>query len=135
MSITKRTVTKQDLMAALGRMRMLPTRATDDPSALFEAYVTAMDRVLVEHLSEAVTAIMQGALGHGFFPSPPELRIQSDRIRQAELERERRIAQARRQCEEAVQYQRQMPEPSPEAKARVQAMVDEFIGRSSHAND
>jgi len=52
-------------------------------------------------LAAAVRAILQGALGHGFYPSPPELRIQCDaiqRLRQQVADRERRIA---RQREEA----------------------------------
>lgn len=128
-----RTVTKQDVLAALGAMRSLPTRGSDDLDALFGAYVTAMQGTQAVHLQQAVTAIMRGALGHGFLPSPPELRIECDKIAKAEQAQRARLIEQRRRLDEMAGYERSLPEPTPEAKARVQAMVDAFMGRSSGA--
>ncbi len=41
-----------------------------------EAYHIALEGVTRWGLAEAIKAILKGALGHGFMPSPPELRRQ-----------------------------------------------------------
>jgi len=56
----------------------------------------ALEGVTRHGLAEAVRFILRGALGHGFMPSPPELRIQCDKAMQwhhDEAERIRRREQ------------------------------------------
>jgi len=124
-----RTVTRQDVASALVRLGSLPTRASDDALGDFEVYVTALQGARFDHLELAITAIMRGALGHGFLPSPPELRIECDKIAKAEQAQRAKLIEQRRRFEEMAGYQRALPEPTPEARARVQAMVDQFCGR------
>lgn len=42
-------------------------------------YFIALEGTTRHGLSEAVKFILRGALGHTFFPSPPELRMQCDK--------------------------------------------------------
>lgn len=79
-----RIVTRQDVLAALVRMGTLPTRSSDDATAELGIYVEALGGVKADHLAGAVRAIIRGSLGHGFLPSPPELRIECDKIAKAE---------------------------------------------------
>ncbi|WP_165358299.1 hypothetical protein [Mesorhizobium sp. Pch-S] len=41
-------------------------------------YFVALEGVTKHGLSEACRAILRGRLGHAFYPSPPELRLQCD---------------------------------------------------------
>ncbi|MCI5078251.1 hypothetical protein [Oricola sp.] len=121
----QRTVTRQDVTAALVRLGSLPTRASEDAAGDLEMYITALQGARLDHLQLAITAIVRGSLGHGFLPSPPELRIETDRAAKAEAEQRARHAAEQRWRDEAHRY-REIPRPSPEARARVQAMVDAF---------
>lgn len=124
-----RIVTRQDVLAALVRMGTLPTRSSDDATAELGIYVEALGGVKADHLAGAVRAIIRGSLGHGFLPSPPELRIECDKIAKAEAAAAAREHAERRRWEEVAEYRRTV-EHSPESRARVQAMVDQFLGRA-----
>lgn len=69
---------QEDQIKALILLGALPARAADDVSVDKAAYYLALEGVTRYGLSEAVKAILQGKLGHAFFPSPPELRLQCD---------------------------------------------------------
>lgn len=90
-------------------------------------YFIALEGVTRFALSEAVKAIMRGALGHSFFPSPPELRRQCDAAQQPHLDAARRIRltaddmRDRREFEAARNRAQ-----SPAAKARVAAAYARF---------
>jgi hypothetical protein len=86
-------------------------------------YFIALDGTTKHGLAEAVKFILRGALGHAFFPSPPELRMQCDKAMEwHERERERIVRR------EQIQRERvpARTEPSPQAKARVARAYDEF---------
>ncbi len=51
----------------------------------------ALEGVTRHGLAEAVRFILRGALGHGFMPSPPELRLQCDKAMQWHIEEAERI--------------------------------------------
>lgn len=61
-------------------LSVLPTRALANPEAEKMAYQMALDGVTKHGLDTAVKNIMAGSLGHGWMPSPPELRIQIDEV-------------------------------------------------------
>lgn len=66
------------------------------------SYFLALEGVTRYGLSTAVKAILQNALGHAFFPSPPELRGQCDKAMQPHKEareREYRRERDRYPCE------------------------------------
>jgi hypothetical protein len=87
------------------------------------AFMMALEGVTRHGLSEAVKFILRGALGHAFLPSPPELRIQCDKAMEWHIRERERIAR-----QEHIRRDRlaPIPEPSPEAKARVSAVYAEF---------
>ncbi len=92
-------------------------------------YNIALEGVSRYGLSQAVSAIMRGALGHTFFPSPVELRQQCDLAeapirRQAEREAIRREA-----ARERAEWSRTTSERTPEAKARAKAVYDAFCAQ------
>lgn len=90
------------------------------------AYYVALEGVTRYGLAEAVRSILRGALGHAFFPSPPELRIQCDKAmghHHDSLARAHHASKLRSQI---------VPErilPTPEEKARVSKIYEEFCKR------
>ena len=94
------------------------------------AYYTALDGVTRYGLTQAVRAILQGALEHAFFPSPPELRMQCDK---AMSWHERMNEKIRRTERENAEFNRQFATPvekSPLALARVRESYRQFCERS-----
>lgn len=69
-------------MQSLSLLAKLPRRAATDPEMVEAVYLVALDGVTRYALEKATRKILQGALGHAFMPSPPELRIECDRIMQ-----------------------------------------------------
>lgn len=118
--------TDQDKLKALASLNSLPSRQTDTVEISEAGYFVAMEGVTRYGLTEAVRAILKGALGHAFFPSPPELRIQCDKAmewpeRQREREhREERYIRERRENNAVVQR-------SPEGVARQQEAYRKFL--------
>lgn len=124
-SITNdRIVTRQDVAASLVAMACLPKRVSANAEVEFAAYETALDSVKACDLAAAVRSVLQGALGHAFFPAPPELRMRCDAVREERVTAEAREMQRQRQADEARAARR--PEPTPEAKARVADLLAKF---------
>jgi hypothetical protein len=114
--------TEDDWRKALATFERQPSRATSSAEFDQQVYFLALDGTTRYGLAEAVKAIVQGALGHAFFPSPPELRMQCDKAMQwHEYERER-IWQRERNRLSAPQ---QIPQ-TPEGRERVAKAYDEF---------
>jgi hypothetical protein len=105
----------------------LPSRATTAGDLDNAAFMLALDGVTRWGLGEAVKAILKGALGHAFLPSPPELRMQCDN---AMRWHEREAENIRRQERETAEWKRQHGDdwtpPTPEAKARVSKVYAQF---------
>lgn len=124
----------QDKLKALASLNSLPSRQTDTVEISEAGYFVALDGVTRHGLSEAVKAILKGTLGHAFFPSPPELRIQCDKAmewheRQREREhREERYIRERRENNAIVQR-------SPEAIARQQEAYRKFCAGYTSEKD
>jgi hypothetical protein len=69
-------------MQSLTLLAKLPRRAATDPEMVVAVYLIALEGVTRYALEKATRLIVQGRLGHPFMPSPPELRIECDRIMQ-----------------------------------------------------
>ncbi|TBD22977.1 hypothetical protein [Rhizobium ruizarguesonis] len=93
-----------------------PGRTPSDFRLVRPAYMQALEGVNQWALFEAERRINQNALGHGFMPSPSELRGQINRVMEPILERERRAAI------EARRYrwpEDKSPPPDEAARARI----------------
>jgi hypothetical protein len=104
----------------------LPAREADDKRKEIDkaAMYLALEGVTKHGLAEAVKFILRGALGHTFFPSPPELRIQCDKAMEWP-ERERERIRRREQIERERPADR--PEPTPDQRRRQQAAYQRFL--------
>lgn len=115
--------TQQDQIACLALLAGLPAREADGDAVDKAAYYLALEGVTKFGLREAVKAILQGKHGHGFFPSPPELRMQCDAAMEHHVRMRERIAR-----QERIDAERTAPrrEPTEDEKARVSAMIARF---------
>lgn len=107
---------QEDKIKALVLLAGLPAREAGDAQVDKAAYYIALDGVTRHGLGEAVKFILKGALGHTFFPSPVEIRLQCDKAMEWHDRERARIAHQERLRAERIG---DWPEPSPEAKARV----------------
>ncbi|MDH7787674.1 hypothetical protein QBD01_003701 [Ochrobactrum sp. 19YEA23] len=89
------------------------------------AYMKALDGVTKHGLERAVDNILRGSLGHGFMPSPPELRLQCDEvmrpIREAEARDRREAEILKEQHEEKRQREHSQSTWTPESRQRASA--------------
>ena len=97
---------QQDQIKALVLLASLPARETGDAQVDKAAYYIALDGVTRFGLAEAVKAVLQGRLGHAFFPSAAELRIQCDKAMEHHVS-------MRRQIERQEQIRRERPAERP----------------------
>ena len=116
---------QEDKIKALISLGGLPAREATNQQIDKALYYLALDGVTRYGLAEAVRAVSQNKLGHGFFPSPPELRGLCDKAmewheHQREREyREERYIRERRENNAIVQR-------SPEAIVRQQEAYRKF---------
>ena len=115
--------TDGDKLKALALLGALPARQALSPDVEDASYLIALDGVTKYGLEEAVRFILRGSLKHAFFPNPAELRQECDKAmewpeREAERIRRREAINADREPETR--------DPSPDEKARVQALLDRF---------
>jgi hypothetical protein len=112
---------QDDWRRALALLDRLPSRATSSAEFDQQVYFIALEGTTQYGLFEAVKAVLQGGLGHAFFPSPPELRIQCneaikhhvsmrDRVARQEQLRRERPPEVAPLTEEAKERQRQRME-------------------------
>lgn len=86
----------------------------------------ALEGVTRYGLTEAVRAVLKGALGHAFFPSPPELRMQCDKAMEwPERQRERELRN-QRYVRERIENNT-IAQRTPEAVSRQQAAYRKFL--------
>jgi hypothetical protein len=101
----------------------LPSRATSSAEFDQQVYFIALDGVTQYGLFKAVTAILQNALGHAFYPSPPELRGQCDKAMEYHEQMRERIAR-----QEQITRDRE-PDPPPltaDQRARHEELMRKF---------
>lgn len=119
-----RVVTEQDVLGAVVSLGSLPRRASDTAELDLMAFRIALEGVKAADLSAAVRAVLQGALGHAFFPAPPELRLQCNAAMDVRASEAARDLKRKRDVEERAALRR--IEHSPEQRARVAAMHRAF---------
>lgn len=107
----------------------LPYRKTEDGKVRTDAYLIALEGVTRFGLGEATKAILRGSLGHGFYPSPVELRQQCDRAmdpvwRQGLAYKRKQERQAFNDAERKV-----MAQQTPEARERVRSTYEQYCAR------
>ena len=100
----------------------LPSAPSTSPERDEATFAIALDGVTRHGLFEAVRAILQGALGHAFFPNPPELRMQCDKAMEHHKSMRELIARRER-------VKRERPLPVPPLTAEQQARREEVMRR------
>lgn len=107
----------------------LPTREPVDPNLIRSLYIGALENVTIHSLEVAVNNFRDGQsyVEHTFMPSPPELRKECDRVqRKFAEERARKLDPHRQRHENEQQRLRHEQTKTPEARARVAAMLARF---------
>lgn len=118
--------TEADKAHALASLSTLPSRAVGLADVDRGAYYLALEGVTRYGLTKAVKAILQNALGHAFFPSPPEFRGQCDKAMEWHEQTAQRIRRRERENED---FNRQCKpvERSEQGRARVSAAYQRFL--------
>lgn len=111
-------------MAALAYLAGLPSRQSASEGIDRAVYYTALEGVTRHGLREAVKFIVKGALGHAFFPSPPELRMQCDKAMEWHVQEQVRV---RRRQQIEAERPTARPEPTADEKRRVQEAYRRFL--------
>ena len=109
------------MLAALASLAALPSRQADDAELDRRMYHVALEGVTRYALNEAVKAILRGALGHTFFPSPVELRQQCDAAQRPVNEQLRRERVSSDQARESAAWRRLRAQRTPAEIERVKA--------------
>jgi hypothetical protein len=104
----------------------LPSRQADDAELDRKMYQVALAGVSRYALNEAVKAIIRGALGHTFFPSPVEFRQQCDKAMEPHHREAERIRIRETQARENREFEKTVATRTPEAMARVKATYERF---------
>ncbi|RWC53852.1 MAG: hypothetical protein EOS54_11770 [Mesorhizobium sp.] len=135
-----RAATGRDLLASLAALDPLPRRASTNPELEFATFKTALEgrqvgQIVVAYvdLMAAVRAIVQGALGHAYHPSPAELRMQCDAKRDERLAEIATAARRRAAEEDQASYRSTSPK-TPEARERVASTYAKFCKASAQAS-
>jgi hypothetical protein len=89
-------------------------------------YFVALEGVTRYALSEAVKFIIRGGLNHTFFPTPVELKLACDQAQRPVDDMARRVRLTEEQRQERQHFDRFQASKTPEAKARVAALVAKF---------
>lgn len=116
------------MVQCLTLMSGLPSRAAASVTASQAGYFVALDGVGLWSLQEAARAILRKSLGHGFFPSPSELRGECDRIMEPIRELQRMDARARR-IEQENREHAPRPARSAEEIERHTRLMESFNAR------
>ena len=115
--------TEADKITALASLAALPSRAANSEAFDRGAYYVALEGVTRYSLAQAVRSILQGSLNHAFFPSPPELRMECNRVMEAHWdEMAKKVRAERLRAERPDDF----TPPSAEAKARAAKLYAEF---------
>lgn len=117
--------TEQQKAAALASLAALPSRQMSSEGLDRASYYVALDGVTRVGLSEAVKAILRGALGHAFFPSPPEFRMQCDRAMEVYEDQRTRDARRERLQREAAEHRPVGPK-TPAQLERAKRLLAKF---------
>lgn len=118
-----KTASHEDQIKALILLGTLPAREADNTTVDKAAYYLALDGVTLHGLHKAVRGILQGSLGHVFFPNPAELRIECDKAMAHHKRMQERIARQERIRRETPPSR---PPLTPEQQIRREAVMASF---------
>jgi hypothetical protein len=113
-------------LQALASLAGLPSRQADDAELDRKMYHYALQGVSRYALNEAVKAIIRGALGHTFFPSPVELRMQCEKAMEPHIRQAERIRIREEQETENARFNKVLAQRTPEAMARVSEVYRQY---------
>jgi hypothetical protein len=108
--------TETEKIQALVTLSGLPSRATTAGAMDNAAFMIALDGVTRYGLDAAVKSILRGSLGHPFLPSPPELRLECDKVMRYHQMEADRIRRQEREAENHFDWK--PPTEAEKAKAR-----------------
>ncbi|WP_288192709.1 DUF1376 domain-containing protein [uncultured Phyllobacterium sp.] len=118
--------TQSEMVGALCLLAALPSREADSEQ-IKAAYYIALDGVTVFSLMRAVKNILQGKLGHEYFPSPVALRTQCEEVMTSI-----RAAEYREMLARKDQLQIAPVSVTEEDRARAKLIYEEFV-KQHHA--
>lgn len=111
----------------LGRLKSLPSRSSDTAEIDLLSFEDALCGFPFQVVIEAMRQINRFALGHRFHPTVPEFYDLCSRIQRKEAEDRARETEPQRQRHENEQQRlRHEQTKTPEARARVAAMLARF---------
>ncbi|MDM7852353.1 hypothetical protein [Pseudochrobactrum kiredjianiae] len=122
-------VTETDIKKAMYILSALPTRDPIDRNLIQIVYLKALEGVTIHSLEIATNNFNSGHshVDHTFMPSQAELRKECDLVqRKFAEERARKLDPHRQRCENEQQRLRHEATKTPEARARVAAMLARF---------
>lgn len=90
------------------------------------AYYLALEGVTRFSLVEAARAILRGALGHTFFPSPVEIRMQCDKVMAPYVSARRRMEELAKQQRENAAYEAARRSVTHEGKERCRKIYQAY---------
>jgi len=105
----------------------LPSRLVGDDMLDRAAYYLALEGVTRFSLVEAAKAIIRGALGHTFFPSPVEIRMQCDKVMAPYVAARRRMEELAKQQRENEAYERTRQAAAKTGKDRARKAYADFV--------
>ncbi len=112
-----------DWLRALILLGALPSREADSSGIDKAAYYLALEGTTVYGLGQAAKEILKGGLGHAFFPSPAELRMQCDAVMRWHVSMRDRIQRQERMRTDNVDTR---ADPTAAERARVAKLYAEF---------
>ena len=105
----------------------MPSRLVGDDMLDRAAYYLALEGVTRFSLVEAAKAIIRGALGHTFFPSPVEIRMQCDKVMAPYVAARRRMEELAKQQRENEAYERTRQAAAKTGKDRARKAYADFV--------
>ncbi|WP_245261790.1 hypothetical protein [Ancylobacter sp. FA202] len=124
----------KDLLEALAMLGALPRRALTDVRIEEAVFTLALKderggRVVVaaDDLRIATQRIISGALGHGFHPSPPELRRVCDQVKDERVTEYSRRMREQRMMREMEERRSSRQQRTPEERERVRLRTEEAM--------
>lgn len=114
------------MLQALASLAVLPSRQAADAALDTKMYFIALEGVSRYALNEAVKAIIRGTLGHTFFPTPVEIRLQCNKAIEPIAREAERQRMNQQQARERISYEKRMRARPPEEIARVRAVYEKF---------
>lgn len=101
---TYSAATTSEIISGLSLLKSLPSRSSDTVQFDKQVYLMALDGVTKYGFATAIKAVLQGKLGHTFFPSAPELRMKCDEAMKPIIDSVAKAMRERKEREEAAAF-------------------------------